>query len=257
MRLHHLFRRVAPLAAMGLATALSGCADVKYSVNGSEGEELADLDMSGDPPSAIQLLGPDRVNVTTGERLAIDVDGSDRAIERMRFALTDGSLAIMRANGEYSDSETATVNVTMPAPREMTLAGSGTITLAAMAREAEVQILGSGRGNVASMDADRLSVTMAGSGRFTTLGRARELRLSVMGSGTSSMRELEVNRARVSVMGSGDTIFASDGTVEANVMGSGDVTIRGRARCRVNSMGSGEVVCEMRDDDAGAAAPAE
>ena len=57
----------------------------RMTFNGDEGVPLAELDLSGDPPTEVASFGPDTVDVRTGESLAIEVEGSSGAKDRMLF----------------------------------------------------------------------------------------------------------------------------------------------------------------------------
>ena len=50
------------------------------------------------------------------------------------YPIKDGKLGILRKKGEWSSDETVTVNVTMPAPRKLMMAGSGKIFSPGLAR---------------------------------------------------------------------------------------------------------------------------
>ena len=116
MGFKHMLKAVAPVVALAIAGSLAGCDKASVNFNGEEGKPLADLDLSGEAPSEVNLLGPDTVDIRDGEKLAIQVEGNDEAKDRMRFVLKNGSLGILRQNGSWSDNQTATVIVTMPAP---------------------------------------------------------------------------------------------------------------------------------------------
>jgi len=246
MGFKRVLKAVAPVVALAIAGGLAGCdkADIKW--NGKEGVPLAQLDLSGDPPSEVTLLGPDTVDIRDGEKLSIEVEGSDEAKERMRFVLDNGSLGILRqhSDGSWAGDDRATVVVTMPAPAKLTLAGSGKMTAASVSDRPEVTMAGSGVLDLPSVNARVLAVNIAGSGTLRAAGTADQLELNVMGSGTADLASLKTGSAAVHVMGSGDATFASDGDVDATIMGSGKVTVRGRARCKVHSMGSGKLICE-------------
>ena len=244
MGFKHVLKAVAPVVALAIAGGLSGCDKANFNFNGEEGKQLADLDLSGDAPSEVSLLGPDTVDIRDGEKLAIQIEGSDEAKDRMRFVLKDGSLGILRQNGHWGDNQIATVIVTMPAPAKLNLAGSGRMTVASVSDQPEVNVAGSGTLNLASVSAARMEVNIAGSGTLKAAGSADKLDLNVLGSGSADLSALKVGGAKVNVAGSGNTTFASDGDVEANIMGSGDVTVKGRARCKVHAVGSGSLVCE-------------
>lgn len=256
LNLGKLGRALGPIIAIALAAGVSAC-DGKVTING-EGKPLAELDMSGAAPEELVLAGPDEVRVTTGDKLAISVEGDAEVKDQLRFALKDGSLAIHRKDKAFgSGDKVAIINVTMPAPREIVMAGSGKISAASLASKAEVTVAGSGTIESTAIAGDSLDLTIAGSGNFRGAGSVKALDMTIAGSGSAQMDALKVDKAEVSIAGSGDASFASDGEVDASIMGSGSVTVKGRARCTVSSMGSGKLVCEgpveQKDKDEAAA----
>lgn len=245
-----IFKGLAPVFAVAAATGLGGC-NGSITINDKEGVPLSDLDMAGKAPTELIVAGPDRVIVSEGDALDIDVSGDAAAVEALRFTLDDTTLGIMREKGQWRDKGTATVRVTMPALEKLVVAGSGSVEAARLAGSPEVTIAGSGTARTAQVEADTLDVTIAGSGSYEAAGRAQTLNLTIAGSGSANMAGLKVDEAEITIAGSGDADFASDGTVEAKVMGSGDVTVTGTAKCTINSMGSGTLRCSP-----GGAAPA-
>lgn len=243
MTIHSMFRRLAPVAALAGAALVAACGGLDIEIGDGDGVPLAELDMQGAAPTEIVMAGPDKVVVSEGSELDITVSGDDRAIELLRFSLDDDSLTISRKNGNWRDTGTATVEVTMPSLTEIVLAGSGDIEAAALKGQAEVTIAGSGTTTVARVDAESLEMTIAGSGDFQAAGRTDSLELTIAGSGTADMAQLQVDTADISVAGSGDAEFSSDGTVDASIMGSGTITVNGRADCTVSAMGSGSLKC--------------
>lgn len=214
------------------------------------GVPLDALDMGGQTPAQLVLAGADTVVLVEGEDFTIAVQGDDEAKQALRFRLHDGALHVASDNssngGEGSGEGIATITVTMPRPSRLTIAGSGQITTAALADEAEVVIAGSGRIVARDIAVDQLDVSIAGSGKFKASGTVRQLDLSVAGSGSAKLGAVLVDKASVTIAGSGHAVFASDGAVKAHLMGSGTVTVRGAARCKVQSVGSGCLVCEPR-----------
>jgi hypothetical protein len=239
--LHKILKGVAPVFALALAVGVTGC-DGHVSVNGKEGVPLAELDLDGKAPTSLVLAGPDNVVVTRGDKLAITVAGDQEAADALRFTLDDKTLGVMRKSG-WKGSGKATVRVTLPELRHVTLAGSGTLEADSMTGDAEATIAGSGSAKITGIEADELEVTIAGSGTLEAAGRAKSLELTVAGAGSANMAGLKVDDAEITIAGSGDASFASDGTVKATVMGSGDVTVNGSAKCTIHSMGSGKLHC--------------
>lgn len=241
--LHFISRLGLPLAATVLVAALAGCDGSNITINGEEGVPLADLDLTGDPPTSLVLAGPDSVRISDGETLAISVTGDQAAIDALRFSREGDTLAITRLDGSWKNTGMAEVRVTMPSPEDLTLLASGRIDADSLSGDASVQVLGSGKVKVARVSADSLDVKIGGSGSYEASGTASRLDVSMAGSGSVAMAGLKTDKADISIMGSGDTEFASDGEVSANVMGSGNVTVNGRATCTLNSLGSGTVTC--------------
>lgn len=245
MTIANMWSRIAAIFAMVAAAGLAACDDVNIQVDG-KGVPLAQLDMSGDPPTKITLASPDNVVIASGEGFTIDVEGSAEARDRMRFALDDGALAIHRENGTWDDDDKATITIAIPPPEALVMAGSGTITTDALGDNPEIVIAGSGTLAASGIAADAMQVTIAGSGIITASGEAEDLDLTVAGSGNANMDELQVGNAEVTIAGSGNAAFASDGAVEASIVGSGTVRVAGSASCHVDAVGSGRLICEGR-----------
>lgn len=246
MRLDQFFKSVAPVIAMAAIEAASRCKGGDFQFNGRRGVPLADLDLTGDAPVEVVLFGPDNVIITHGKTFAIRTEGDGAA--QLRFALSDGSLGILRGHPEDGvNSGPATVHVTIPSIEKLVLAGSGSIHADALADEAALSIAGSGTLEAGPLQSQKLQVSIAGSGSCTLAGTAEKLKLSIAGSGHGHFAGLQVNKAKINIAGSGSTIVACDGEVKASLMGSGNVTVRGSARCKVNSLGSGTLVCERAD----------
>ena len=254
MKFSQFLNGLAPIFAVALAAGVAGCDGAKVSINGEHGKKLAELDLSGAAPDELVMFGPDEVQMTQGDKLAITVDGDPAAVEQLRFTLKDGTLGILREGKMFSGgSKLAVVHVTMPAPKELTMGGSGKITAPAMAAGAKVTILGSGRIDTQSVSGDKLEVTLPGSGSFTAAGKVGQLDLTILGSGSAELGAVSVDSAKVNVLGSGGATFSSDGEVDATIVGSGSVTVIGRARCTVSALGSGKLICEngvTKNDDA-------
>ena len=240
-----LFRALGPIVALSAATLVAGCdgPNVNFNIGDTDAVPLSELDMSGPAPLKLVLAGPDDVIVTEGNKLAITVEGDSTARDLVRFSLDNDTLGISRKDGKWKDVGTAIVRVTMPAPTEVLLAGSGTIKSAKLAGKASVTVAGSGRIDIAEVKASALDITVAGSGQLAAGGQADSLDMTIAGSGSADMPGLSVGSADLTIAGSGNASFASDGKVDASIMGSGNITVSGKATCTVSAMGSGTVRC--------------
>ena len=212
MRLDDLFRNLGYIAA----TISSQVRDSTL-----QGVPLETLDLTGEAPHKVALLGPAQLVLSEGEVFRVDVEPGDGA-DTVRFSLDEGKLGV--AGGHHD----TIVRVALPAPRKLTVAGSGWMTAEKLARDGKVSIAGSGRLEVAAVNGGRVKVSIAGSGRLALDGQADELDLSIAGSGTCDAEGLVVEKAAVHIAGSGDTIFTCNGEVAAHLMGSGNVIVRSR-----------------------------
>jgi hypothetical protein len=254
--LHSTGRRLAVATTMiAAATTLAGCDGVDVEINGQKGVPLADIEIAGPPPSEVVLSSGDTVILTNGDTFAIAVEGNDT--ESLRFVRDAEVIGVTREKG-WSGNGNATIRITMPPPREVVIAGSGTIKAESLASTSEVVIGGSGKIEFGTVAAEKLGINIAGSGSVKGAGTVRDLEVNIGGSGDVTMPDLKADSAEVSIGGAGDVTFASDGDVTANIGGSGDVAVRGNAKCTINALGSGSLTCTPGSGAAAAitAAPA-
>ncbi|MEM1195037.1 MAG: head GIN domain-containing protein [Pseudomonadota bacterium] len=228
-------------ALMAASLGLSGCFSISTNF---DGETLEELDKSGDAPTEIGLAGPDDLILKVGKKLKIKVKGDEEAIEALRFRRSGDSLTIGRGGDGRSSRGKATITITMPAPTDISLAGSGDIRLATVADEADVSIAGSGKVTIAEVDASQLEVTSAGSGSVQAAGQASSLDINIFGSGAVDFAELQADDVEISIAGSGDINVMSNGKVDASIAGSGSVYVTGTAECTSSAMGSGKLTCK-------------
>ena len=238
---HARFRRLAPAALLAIGATLAGCDGADIEINGQKGVPLSEVEIAGPPPSEIVLSSGDTVIVTEGNTFSLKVEGADT--ESLRFVRDSEVIGITRENG-WNGESSAVIRVTMPAPKEIVIGGSGTVKTPALASTAEINIGGSGTVEFGSIAAEKLGINIGGSGTVQGgPGTAKALEILIGGAGKIVMPQLKADKAEVSIGGSGDVAFASDGTVEANIGGAGDVKVSGSAKCTVNAFGSGTLTC--------------
>lgn len=228
------------LAVLALAAPLAACDGADIEINGQKGVPLAEIEIAGAAPSEVVLSSGDTVIVTDGDTFAIKVEGEDT--ESLRFVRDSEVIGITREES-WSGKSNATIRITMPPPKEVVIAGNGTIKAQSLAKTASLNIGGNGSISFASVAADLLEVNIGGNGSINGAGTAKELAVNIGGNGDVELAGLKADTAEVSIGGSGDVEFASDGTVEANIAGMGDVKVTGSAKCTVNAFGSGTLTC--------------
>lgn len=251
---HPLLKHTAPLVALTLAAALAGCDGADMEINGQKGVPLAEVTIAGPPPSELVLASGDTVIITDGTTFDLKVEGANT--ESLRFVRDDEVIGITREEN-WSGKSNATIRITMPPPKEVVIAGSGTITAQSLAPTANISIGGAGTITFTKVTADKLGVNIGGSGTVKGAGTAKRLEVNIGGSGDVELAGLKADSAEVSIGGAGDVAFASDGEVEANIAGAGDVKVAGSAKCTVNAFGSGTLTCTPSTAAGPAKAPAQ
>lgn len=254
MKFERFLKSLAPVVVMGMGITLAGCNGVDVNIGDSNGVPLAELDLTGPAPTRLALGSGDRVILTEGDTLAITIEGDAAAAEDLRFVRDKDLLGIGRKSGLFNNDTTpATIRVTMAAPRELMIGGSGTIEAQRLASKAELAMGGNGTLSFTEFTGERLEISIGGSGNVKGAGAAERLEINIGGKGNVDLAGLKATRGEVSIGGSGDVAFASDGTVEASIAGSGTVRVTGRAKCTANSFGSGKLICEPPAGDTAAA----
>ena len=75
--------RIAAAALLTAAISLAGCEGAEMEINGQKGVPLADVVLTGTPPSEVVLASGDTVILTEGDSFAIKVEGGNT--ESLRF----------------------------------------------------------------------------------------------------------------------------------------------------------------------------
>jgi hypothetical protein len=194
--------------------------------------------------SGATLASSDSLRVREGSQWQIRASGDPAVLAELRYMIDGGSLIVGRRWRERAVEGSATIEVTAPSVKALTLAGSGTLE-ADRLRGDTVAATVAGSGNLAlgDLQAREFSGTMAGSGKLQVAGRSEQAHITIAGSGDIDARALSVDTAGVSIAGSGDAALRATRTVKANIVGSGDVTVTGGAKCTQTRMGSGRLRC--------------
>ena len=237
---HALHRCMASAAILALAAAMAGCDGADVEINGQKGVPLSEVEIAGAPPAKVFLASGDTVILTEGDTFAIKVEGSNT--DSLRFVRDSEVIGITRKEGWNGDTK-ATIRITMPAPKEVIIGGAGTVKAQGLAKEADINIGGSGLVEFGQIASQRLGINIGGSGTVRGSGTTKQFEVLIGGAGEVEMPGLKADNAEVTIGGSGDVAFASDGTVEATIGGAGDIKVSGSAKCTVNAFGSGTLTC--------------
>lgn len=158
------------------------------------------------------------VEIEQGSPARVVVSGPASVLADIDTFVKDNTLHV--AGG----GDAVKVRVTMPALREVSVAGSG-------------RVVGSGTWKSASF-----STAIAGSGRLSLTIQADNLEVAIAGSGHVELGG-EARHAKVAIQGSGHVELGVKERLEAAIAGSGSVLYRGSEAVKVDAAtaGSGRV----------------
>jgi hypothetical protein len=148
--------------------------------------------------------------IVIGPRAAIEFEGDDNLIDRIRADARDGVLHL-RVEGSYRVRQPMIARITVPRIEAVDLRASGDVRLD-------------------GLNGGRLALAGQGSGSFRADGRVDEVDVRIQGSGDADLERLRARSARVVINGSGNVRVQATEAMAATVNGTGDITYSGRPR---------------------------
>jgi hypothetical protein len=172
--------------------------------------------------SKIDLSGSPEVRVAVGSDTSVAVTADDNILPIIETKVEGDTLRI-NSKQSYSTSLGVKVNITVPSLNGVSISGSGDI-------------------KVTGLKAGDMDVSVTGSGNLTLSGGVDGLHARIVGSGDLRAGELAAKRVRVAVTGSGDAAVRATEELDASVTGSGDVRYFGHPhQVRRSVTGSGNI----------------
>jgi len=161
----------------------------------------------------------------------IRIEGEENLLKHIITEVKNNTLIVKVENHiSLKTSLNKTIKITIPFQdiSEVSLAGSGDLWNEDKITTTNLDVSLAGSGDV-TLDIDTSSVegSIAGSGDLTLKGKTNNLEASVAGSGDFHGFKLQSNNTEVSVAGSGDAEVVSNDNLKARVSGSGDIAYKG------------------------------
>ncbi|MBS1714858.1 MAG: DUF2807 domain-containing protein [Armatimonadetes bacterium] len=169
---------------------------------------------------SLGVSGPMDVTWQRAAKASFDVKCRPDTLKRIKYRLEDKSLEI-HLTGK-GDPGPVSIVVKGPQPASFSLAGSGDCVF----------------DGLKGADFD---VSVAGSGDVTLSGTLDDLQASIAGSGNLKADRLLSKSAEISIAGSGDAQVGTTDKLEVTIAGSGDVVYRGHPTVSQDVFGSGSV----------------
>ncbi len=197
----------------------------------------------------IMSVGSHDVMVTQGDVFSVRAEGPANRIDDLEAVVEDGRLVIRPREGgsniRLTGHDDITFHVSMPQITQITLAGSGDMTVGRVEGDSFTALLeGSGQIEINDVAVEQADLRVAGSGDLVISGTASDTRITVEGSGEVDADDLSSTTGTITITGSGDAALDVSDQAEVAITGSGDVDITGAGQCLVTTQGSGDVRCE-------------
>lgn len=207
-----------PLGVIAAAAvvALAGCAPTVAS--GPVTSEERDIPAI----TTVVLQTSGDLSISEGEPRLVISAASD-ALEHLTSEVQGDVLALGVTTGIMLSLGTVRYELTVPDLEAITMDGSGDVEWTGLA-------------------ARRIEISVAGSGDVTLSGTAQELGIEIGGSGNVHGADLRAQAVDVVVRGSGDVDVSPVGSLSVDILGSGTVTYSGEPTLDTTIAGSGEVV---------------
>lgn len=182
------------------------------------------------------------LEITVGESYSVEVLAQQNLLPLIQTKTENGQLRIFSSEN-YNSSEPIKLRVTMPAPDQLAVGGSGSIKVlnTLNAEKLDISIGGSGAVNCMQANLNSLHTSISGSGEVTLGGKCNDWAADISGSGEVNAKSFTSNTLRVSVSGSGTVTADVTTELKADVSGSGDVFYSGSPTVNSSVSGSGTV----------------
>ncbi|HSG99214.1 MAG TPA: head GIN domain-containing protein [candidate division Zixibacteria bacterium] len=209
----------------------------------TENRDASDFD-------AIVIKGIADVDVTQGDNFAVEVRAPQDLIEYVVTKVRGGVLYVGFDDDEFDffdhidiSDEELNISVTLPALKEITVKGIGSVTMDRFTGdELEIELSGVGDVNIKEFIGRAMTIELDGVGNLEIGGEVDELDVDLNGIGDADLRDLKAKRVIADVDGMGDLeVFASE-SIEAHASGFGDVIYYGNPdKVRRRAKGFGDV----------------
>ncbi len=182
------------------------------------------------------------VVLTQGSTQSVKIEAQQNIIDNIKTRVK-GSTWSIGFHENASNYKDITIYITVPTLESISIGGSGNITSTNKfdnSREMDISIGGSGDVSI-DLSARDVDISIGGSGKVALKGDGEDLDISIGGSGDVMAYNFPVNSCSVSSAGSGDIELNVSDDLNVSLVGSGDVTYKGNPKVKSSIVGSGDV----------------
>ncbi|WP_217578898.1 DUF2807 domain-containing protein [Mesorhizobium sp. GbtcB19] len=171
------------------------------------------------PGDSLTIALPASVRYQPGDRSEAVISGDATLVDHVR--MSDGRLGLDCEPGWFTPR--FDVQLSGPTIKDWTIVGSGDLALS-------------------RINQPDLRLKIRGSGSVTAVGSAQTVNLEISGSGSGQLKDLVAQSATVDIRGSGDAEITAQADADILISGSGDVDIYGHPTMRRSEVhGAGSI----------------
>jgi len=193
------------------------------------------------PFTSIQLGMNAKVIVTRDSLQSVRVEAQPNVLQVLNTDVSSKCLYI-NVEGCLIDTKPITVYITTPNIEGVVVNGSGNVESIGNFSPDKIELTINGSGSITlSVNANTVSSVIRGSGDIIVSGSARKLEAEIYGSGNVKCENLAADNVSVDVKGSGDCRVFAISKLDVDVAGSGNVYYKGKPDISSNIAGSGKL----------------
>ncbi len=184
------------------------------------------------------------VNLRQGNTTEVTIEASDKVKERLDIYVKGDKLYITNKKNNWSwknwsSNDDLIVNITIQKLEAIKVSSSGRVKGRGTIKADDLELSVSGSGRITlDTNADELESSISGSGRIEVEGVSSYNDVSISGSGRYLAENLEAEEYYVSISGSGNCKINVSKKIDAKVSGSGRIYYKGNPD-KINSRVSG------------------
>lgn len=191
--------------------------------------------------SKLELSMPAHVTLIVSDSLSLTIVAQENLMEYIEVH-HEGSTVNLEAERSLKSDKPVEFIFTCPAPEELEVNGSGSISVLNRFRTGSLVLNINGSGDIrANTNADQIETQINGSGDVYLSGSADEHKVEINGSGKLKAPDLLTDRYKISIHGSGDCYVHALSKLSANITGSGNVRYSGNPDVKSDITGSGNI----------------
>jgi hypothetical protein len=193
---------------------------------------------------AVKIAGDVQVELMQGPVFSVNVQADDNLQDYILTQKKGHALIIKyKKNVQLNTKNPLKVIITLPALKEVNIAGSGQVTATntfTSVNTIKAAVGGSGTIHM-EVNTPSIEAVIGGSGKIVLQGKTKNIEVNIGGSGHLLAQDLLAENVVVSIGGSGTARVFAEVNLKAKIGGSGSVFYKGNASVETSIGGSGVV----------------